>query len=296
MQDEVVVLEPQADADASSDDVKYEDDSIDTSVSAAAEPVEVETEAEEVAEEPESEVDSSPAEGEILEEKVDTVPASVQERIDEVIASRRETEELLTAAELENQQLRKRALEIPAVAEPFKTLADFDFDEGRFQAYMASEIQTRSTAAADRAVSDAQARTRDARLKTEFESKEKVFAKTVKDYDEVAHDRNLPISESMAKVIRANEHGPEILYFLGSKTSEARRIAALSPVMSGFEMGKIHSTLITERVKAAKPKVTKAPPPVPKIKSGDAGQERGFHEGMSDKAFDKLRRKQIANR
>lgn len=300
MADEDAVLEPQTDADASSDDDRYEKDtSIDTSVDTTAEPVAVETKAEEADEEPESEVDPSPTEVEVLDEKADSepeVPASVQDRIDEVIKSRRKTEELLSAVELENQQLRKQVLDIPVAVEPFKTLSDFEFDEGKYQSYMASEMNLRSTAAAEIAVSNAEAKTSQDRIQAEFDDRVKVFAKTVKDYDEVTGDRNLRISPPMAEMIKANKDGPQMYYFLASQPGVARSIALLSPVMAGSELEKIRQNLITERAKAAKPKVTEAPPPVPKIKSGDAGMERGMYTGMSDKAFDALRRKQIANR
>ena len=298
MPDVVVDLEPQADADASPDvpDRFKDDKSVDTAELPAG-TVEVETETEEADEKPESAVESSPAEVEVLEEKAESVPVpdELQERIDKVTKSWRETERSVTALEQDNAKLRQQLSEVPVAAEPFKTLADFDFDEGKYQSYMASEFQGRATAAAEQAVRDAQSRTGADQAQSEFNVREKAFAKTVKDYDEVVHDRSLHISEPMARVIRANEDGPEMVYYLGSNPDVARRIAALPPEAVGFEMANIHHTLIAEKAKAAETKVTKAPPPVPKIKSGDAGMTKSPAD-MSDREFRKWREKQIANR
>ena len=296
--EETAVLEPQADADASSDDRFADDKSVDTGViEPAPEPTEVETEVEEVAEEPESEAESSTAEVEVLDEKADPMPDGVQERIDKVTKSWRETERALTALEQENEDLRKQISEIPSESEPFKTLEDFEFDSDKYQKYLASEIDSRSKAAAERAVSGFQAKTDTDNAASEFESRELEFAKTVKDYDEVAHSRGLKISNPMAAVLRGQENGPEMAYYLGNNPDVARRISSLPAEAVGFELGLIQASMAAEKAKAAAPKkVTDAPPPPPKIPAGDEGLQRRFYEGMPDKEFNKLRRKQIANR
>ena len=158
--EETADLEPQADADASPETRFADDKSVDTGViEPEPEPIEVETEVEEVAEEPESEAESSTAEVEVLDEKADPMPDGVQERIDKVTKSWRETERALTALEQENEGLRKQISEIPSESEPFKTLEDFEFDNDKYQKYLAGEIELRTKAAVDRGLSGAQAKT-----------------------------------------------------------------------------------------------------------------------------------------
>jgi hypothetical protein len=299
MPDIVEDLEPQADASASSDaEVRFADDkSVNTAVDNDPKPVVVETKADDEPKEPKSEVDSSPAEVEVLDEKADSepVPDSLQDRMDKVTALRRESERTVTARDQEIAQLRKQLADIPVKAEPFKALADFDYDNDKFQSYMASEIQSRSTAAAERAVSERDSKTGTEQVRAEFAEREKAFAATVKDYDEIVHDRNLPISEPMARVLEAVDDGPELGYYLGNNPEVARRISALPPEAVGFELSNIQHTLNAEKAKAAKANVTKAPAPVPKLVKGSDTLEKDPAD-MSDKEFAKMRRKQIANR
>jgi hypothetical protein len=300
MQEVAADLEPQEDASVSSDDRFADDKSVDTSVEVKAEPVEVETEIEDPEAEPENEADPSPAEVEVLDEKADTheeAPLSkgAQERIDEVIKSLRETERQSAAKDIEIAELREKLAAIPVKTEPFKTLADFDFDEGRFQQYMAQEIDARAAAAGQRAALEVRGQAEVRLAEERFDARAKEFSKSVKDYAEVALTKDLKINAPMASVIMAQENGPELAYYLGKHPDVASKLSTLSPQASGFELGLIQAKLATEKAKAAAPKVTKAPPPPPKIKSGDAGLSRDPAD-MSDKQFAAWRRKQIAAR
>ena len=300
MQEAVADLEPQPDASVSSDDRFADDKSVDTGViEAAPEPVEVETETEAVVEEPENEADPSPADEENVDETIDTpeveLSKSAQERIDEVTARFRESERFAAAKDIEIAELREKLAAVPVQTEPFKTLADFDYDEGKFQTYMAQEIDSRATAAGQRAALDVRGQAEAKLTQERFDERAKVFSESVKDYAEVAQNPNLKINAPMAKVIQAQETGPELAYYLGKHPEIARDISSLPPEAAGFELGLLQGKLAAEKVKAAVPKVTKAPPPVPKIKSGDAGLSKDPSD-MSDKQFADWRRKQIANR
>ena len=298
MTDESAVLEQQDDADASpAEESTYVDKSIDT----APEALKVETEAVEDEVEAESEGDSSPPEVEVLDEKADTDDAefseTVKTRIDELTGKWRETERLVDVKDAELAELRKQLADIPtAPAEPFKTLADFEYDEGRYQAYLADENSKRTAETVRQLLDESQAERQSNQLEVKFEERAKEFAKSVKDYDEVTRDRSLQINQPMARVIKSHDNGPEIAYYLGKNPDVARRIAQMPAELAGFELAKVDATLQTAKVKAAPKKVTKAPPPPPKIKSGDEGLQRGFREGMSDAEFAKMRRKQIAQR
>jgi hypothetical protein len=302
MQEQVADLEPQADASASSELDERFGKSVDTGViEPEAETVEVETETEEAEEEPESEVESSPTEEEDLDEKTDPqedeeFSANVKARIDELTAKWRDTERALSARDIELAELRKQLEERPVAEEPFKTLADFEYDEGKYQQYLGAEITRRAEEAGRQAALGVTSEMSTQTSLAAFKAREIEFAKTVKDYDLVAHDRSLPINDAMANAIQYAENGPELAYYLGKHPEEARRISDLPAPIAGFELRDIAAKLKSDRESVKPPKVSKAPPPPPKVKAGDGGLPKGFYEGMSDAEFAKMRRKQIANR
>lgn len=63
------------------------------------------------------------------------------------------------------------------------------------------------------------------------------------DYDAVTRNPNVPITESMAQVIRDSELGPDVAYHLGKNPAEAARIAGLSPIAQAKELGKLEVAL-----------------------------------------------------
>ena len=63
------------------------------------------------------------------------------------------------------------------------------------------------------------------------------------DFEQVAYNPRLPVSDVMAQTIQASEIGPDIAYFLGSNPKEADRISRLSPFLQAKEIGKIEAKL-----------------------------------------------------
>ena len=89
------------------------------------------------------------------------------------------------------------------------------------------------------------------------------------DFEQVAYNPKLPISNAMAETIQASEIGPDIAYYLGSNPKEAARIAALnSPILQAKEIGKIEVKIASEPVLK---KTTSAPPPIAPISGRSAG-------------------------
>lgn len=76
------------------------------------------------------------------------------------------------------------------------------------------------------------------------------------DFDEVAYNPRLPISDAMAEAIQTSEVGPDLAYYLGKNPEEASRIAKLSPFIAAKELGKLEVKL-----SSAPPKTSKAPAP-----------------------------------
>ena len=89
------------------------------------------------------------------------------------------------------------------------------------------------------------------------------------DFEQVAYNPKLPISNAMAETIQASDIGPDIAYYLGSNPKEAARIAALkSPILQAKEIGKIEAKMASEPVLK---KTTSAPPPIAPISGRGSG-------------------------
>ena len=84
------------------------------------------------------------------------------------------------------------------------------------------------------------------------------------DFEQVAYNPSLPITEAMAETIKESDVGPDIAYYLGLNPKEADRIARLSPLQQAREIGKIEVRLANEPpVK----KTTSAPAPINPVTS-----------------------------
>jgi len=88
------------------------------------------------------------------------------------------------------------------------------------------------------------------------------------DFEQVAYNPNLPVTDVMAQTIQASDIGPEVIYWLGSNPKEASRISRLSPILQAREIGKIEANL------ASSPPVKKtssAPAPIAPVAARTTG-------------------------
>lgn len=79
------------------------------------------------------------------------------------------------------------------------------------------------------------------------------------DFEQVAYNPNLPITNVMAETIHASDIGPDLAYYLGSNPKEADRISRLSPYLQAKEIGRLEAKLVSEPVTK---RVTNAPEPI----------------------------------
>lgn len=88
------------------------------------------------------------------------------------------------------------------------------------------------------------------------------------DFEQIAYNSKLPVTDVMADTIRASEIGPDILYYLGSNPKEATRIHNLAPNLQIKEIGKLE-----ERLSNNPPvkKVSSAPTPITPVTAGGNG-------------------------
>jgi len=88
------------------------------------------------------------------------------------------------------------------------------------------------------------------------------------DFEQVAYNPKLPITDAMAQTIQASDVGPDMAYYLGSNPKEADRISRLSPLSQAKELGKIEAKL------ADNPPVKKtssAPAPIAPVTARSSG-------------------------
>lgn len=80
------------------------------------------------------------------------------------------------------------------------------------------------------------------------------------DFETVAYNPRVPITEVMAQAIRHSDIGPDVAYHLGSNIKEAERISRLPPFLQAKEIGKIEAKLASEPAPAKK--ISSAPAPI----------------------------------
>lgn len=174
----------------------------------------------------------------------------------------------------------------PQPSDKAKTLADFDYDEPRYQSYLFEQSEKRAVAAAEKRLKEQSEQDAAQRRSASFQTRETEFAKTVEDYHEVTRNPRVPISEAMAEAIADSDDGPALAYHLGKNLEVAARIAQLPPLAAARELGRIEARLASEREKAKdKPLVSKAPPPPPKIEGADNPVSVALNDPASDTAY-----------
>jgi hypothetical protein len=63
------------------------------------------------------------------------------------------------------------------------------------------------------------------------------------DFDQVAYNPKLPITNVMAETIQSSDSGPELAYYLGTNPKDAERISRMTPLAQAKEIGKIEAKL-----------------------------------------------------
>ena len=255
-----------------------------------------------------NEADSPPADEQNVDEKSDLVSRSGSEeldpkwftdKIDKMTGRIKDAEREFDRERAEGQAEIARLNEVlasrPEPKEPLKTLEDFDHDEAKYSEYRYEVAEKRGEQAAERVAENYRHQEEARNVANEHSVREKAFAATVDDYYEKSSDSALPISFPMRDEIHKSEIGPQMVMKLAGDHELANKISNMTLPGVVRAMTLLEMDLKTEMSKGPK-KVTDAPPPPPAIKAGDPGIEQGYTENMSDRAFDKMRRKEISNR
>jgi hypothetical protein len=88
------------------------------------------------------------------------------------------------------------------------------------------------------------------------------------DFEQVAYNPNLPITDAMAMAIQASDVGPDVIYHLGVNTKDAQRISRLDPILQAREIGMIEARLSAEPTFK---KTSNAPAPIAPVNARTAG-------------------------
>lgn len=254
------------------------------------------------------EAESAPAQVEETKpvEKADSdkEPEWFVKRIGEFTARFRGEERARQAAEQRAYQLEQQLAQVrqqPAQEEKPKTLADFEYDEGKYQNYLFDQAEKRAEAAARRVQVEQQQTTDRARRDRTFQERAIAFQKEDPKGWEAAV--TAPLDDRVVDVIKDLENGPQIAAYLGTNPDLALPLNHLPERVLAIELGRIDAKLSREKAdkqaalaaaKAAKA-VTSAPPPAPQIEATNAQVEKDPSQ-MSDAEFAKWRKKQIEQR
>lgn len=101
-----------------------------------------------------------------------------------------------------------------------------------------------------------------------YHEREEQAREKYEDFEQVAYNPNLRITNVMAETIQASDIGPDLAYYLGSNPKEAERISRMSPLLQAKEIGKIEAKLNDDPPVR---KTTSAPAPIKPVTARTSG-------------------------
>ena len=209
--------------------------------------------------EPETTAASEPVDIQTPEEQPVEQEASktfTQEELDAIVGKRLAREqrkwEREQAQRLAEQQPRQQPADL--LPEQFETYEDY-----------ADALAERK---AQQLVARREAEQQQRALLDAYHEREETARDKYDDFEMVAYNPDLPVTEVMARAIQASEIGPDVLYHLGTNPKDAARIARLDPILQAREIGKIEVQL-----GAAPPikKASNAPAPIAPVTARTTG-------------------------
>jgi hypothetical protein len=205
-----------------------------------------------------------------------------QKRYDELTRERYEAAARADREAYRREQLERELQElrakIPAKTETvapssdFPTLESVGYDETKHAVAVAewSAKQAREAAKAELAA-EREAANRENAVKT-WRQREAELIKSKPDYvDKVQRARELPITAEAQRALMNLEEGPQLALYLVENRDKAEAIMRLPIEVQMMELGRISATLAANKAAAAaKPPVSQAPAPPPKIDTAEA--------------------------
>lgn len=179
-----------------------------------------------------------------------------QEELDAAIGKRLAREQ----RKWEREQAQRQAVQTPAAPAELPPVDQFESPEAYAEAL------------AEQKARELIAKREEAKQKAEilesYHDKEEAARDKYDDFEQVAYNPNLRITDVMAQTIQASDVGPDVAYYLGANPKEADRISRLSPFLQAKEIGVIEAKLVNNPpVK----KTTSAPAPISPVSARTTG-------------------------
>ena len=192
------------------------------------------------------------------EQKAEETPKTfTQEELDAIVSKRLAREQ--RKWEREQQQHAEQRQQV----NPESLTREQFGSDGEFLEAMADLKANQKIAERER-----QARQRD--VISSYHEREEVARDKYDDFQQVAYNPKLPITEVMAESIQSSDIGPDVAYYLGSNPKEAERISRLAPIVQAKEIGRIEAKLAAEPPSAKK--TSSAPAPISPVTPSSKGQ------------------------
>ena len=206
---------------------------------------------------PEPEATAAPESVETTPEEQQPAKSFTQEELDAIVSKRLAREQ----RKWEREQTQKLA-ELQA-QKPVTPPADpNDFETAQQYAEALAEQKAQELLAKREAAKQQEA------IVEAYRDREEAIRDRYDDFEQVAYNPNLPVTDFMAQAIQASDIGPEVIYWLGSNPAEARRISGLPPILQAKEIGTIEAKLaVNPPVK----KTSSAPAPIAPVAARSSG-------------------------
>ena len=217
-----------------------------------------------------AEVDSAPTTDVTATPEVAESTPEVADTAAETTASKTFTQEELDAAigkrlareqrKWEREQAQRQAETQVLKAAPTATVDQFESPEAYAEALAYQK--------AEELIAKREAAKQQSAVLESYQEREEVARDKYDDFQQVAYNPNLPITNVMAETIQSSDIGPELAYYLGSNPKEADRISRMTPLSQAKEIGRIEAKL------AADPPVkrtTSAPAPISPVTARSSG-------------------------
>ena len=107
-------------------------------------------------------------------------------------------------------------------------------------------VEALTTSKAQQLVQQQQFAKQQQELLGNYHEKEEDARSKYEDFEQVAYNPKLPITNVMAQTIQSSDNGPDIAYYLGTNPKEADRIARLEPFLQAKEIGKLEAKVASE--------------------------------------------------
>lgn len=242
---------------------------------------------------PPADAEETPKGEEKAEEQKSASQARRERRKAEMTRLRGEAEKARAAEQVANDRL-ARIRDAANAAQPPKE-ADFpDYND-----YLVAMAAHQSVAALDkRETSALETEAAEAKAKAEAIQEQRnqelnvawgeqvMEAKTrYADWDEVANDPTLPVSDTMAGLIKGSDVGADVYYHLATNRAEAAQIYGMEPLEAARAIGAIEARMSLPRARTQ----TEAPEPLTPVRPGGSPPGAKNPEEMSADEYRKAR-------